>query len=527
MVAFSHKNPRRIFLRTTGTVTSHLAALLISGIEWPFSRGISVNFGFMYWNYLFPCGWVFRYTSWGEYMLNRFLLDGNWELAAFEAGHGDLPSPEIPFPIPAKVPGEVHPALIDAEIINEADLGSEQLRWIDQSEWHYWRTFSLPDGFVKRRSILEFDGLDTEATVILNGEVVGTSHNMFIPHQFDVTGKLNVDEENTIEVKFAPPATLSSDETEVRKWKRSLDGEKPSLTGAGIWRSARVVSYDKVSIHDIHIQPSIEIHGAEAWLAIEVDNHTDEDIDTLISIVVAREESHEKMEIKQAIPPGGCTVESVVRILEPELWWPNGAGDQPIYVVMVGLQAEGEVQDAREERFGLRTFNLQDQDEDGTQKLSFFVNDAPVEVNGATWTPPDTFPSRMTESGYRNILGKMRESGINMLRVCGSGVYEAPVFYKLCDELGIMIWQDFMFPSDGRPHPGRFLFEAQDEVREVVKRLRNHPSIVLWCGCGQNAENSLFDEVIPRAVNELDDSRPYRASVAGEEPVACWTPETT
>lgn len=436
-------------------------------------------------------------------MLSRLNLDGNWDLASFEEGQRNLPSPELPLPIKAKVPSEVQLALIKAGIIDEEALrtDSERFRWVDQKVWCYLRSFSLPDGFVARRTYLEFDGLDDNAAVLLNGEVVGTSHNMLLPQKFDVTEKIKPAGENSIEVDFGPVERAPI-----------VDGKSRRGAGFGMWRSARIVSYDKVSIRDLYIQPSIELHGVEAWIYIDVENHVGEEFDALVSVVVARGESREKMEIRETIPAEGGRIEAVVRILDPELWWPNGMGEQPLYVAMVGLQVEGEVQDVREELFGLRTVALQTEDD---EKLSLFVNGAPVTVSGTTWTPPDQFPSRMTEERYREALEKLDGSGVNLLRVCGDGVYEAPVFYKLCDELGIMVWQDFMFATDGQPEPEGFIFEAQMEVREIVKLLRNHPSIVVWCGCG--TAGRLFDEIIPRVIDEVDDTRPYRPSAEGLE----------
>lgn len=285
----------------------------------------------------------------------------------------------------------------------------------------------------------------------------------------------------------------------------------PALTGAGIWRGVRVIGCDRLSIRDIHVLPVVERRRAEAWLTIEIENHAGEPVDALAAVVVARGESREKMELREVIPARGGVIEAVVRLEEPQLWWPNGMGEQPMYTTMAGLQADGDILDVREQEFGLRTIEIL-QGQPGLLR----VNGERVPVRAAVWAPPDPFPARMTEERYRKRLTEARDSKVNLLRVWSGGVYEDPIFYRLCDELGIMIWQDFMLGWEQHPASEGFYAEIEREVREVVRTLRNQPSLAVWCGAGPGAPDRLFDEIIPRAVRELDAVRVYTPAAPAE-----------
>lgn len=479
-------------------------------------------------------------------MYSEVALDGKWTLLGFRPGLGEAgPIASDPAaagaevgPLPADVPGDVHTALLAAGNIPDPFYGmnADEVQWVEDLEWWYVRTFTVPDGGLNRRSYLVLDGLDTFADVYLNGHTIGSASNMFVSHKFEVTGVVREDGPNTILVKFTPPKTaLSGKETEglpacfdgprvyARKMQCSFGWDwTHRLVTCGIWRSARLVSYDQLSVSDLYIQPSMRGQEADAWMQITVENHTQETVKALFAIVLSFEDAREKIELVEEIPPEGATIEAVVRIEEPQLWWPNGMGRQPLYQTMVGLAVEGEVQDVREETFGIRTVELLTADEAGKPAFTFAVNGRKVFAKGANWIPADHFVSRVTEERYRALIELARDANFNMLRVWGGGINEDPAFYRLCDELGIMIWQDFMYSCACYPEDKEFLQEAEREAREVVRTLRNHPSIVLWCGNNENDMNlnadanwsgkRIFREIIPRVVAEQDGLRPYRPS---------------
>ncbi|MCX8052420.1 MAG: hypothetical protein N3B12_01315 [Armatimonadetes bacterium] len=494
-------------------------------------------------------------------MKKTMSLDGTWRLVGLDDGRE----------VEACVPGEVHVDLHRAGVIPDPyfDLNAEQVQWVKDRDWRYERTFDVGEDFLNKRTFLEFDGLDTFATVFLNGREVGRAANMFISHRFDVTEVVRAGR-NTVAVQFNSAARMLAGtvpeessgglgvfRASARKMQCAFgSGWVYEFAGAGIWRPVRLASYDRLSIADIHVEPEIVAGCANAWITVDVENHTPEEADVMASIVVALGESREKIEIVEAIPPEGGVIEAVVRIEEPALWWPNGFGEQPLYTVMVGLQHDDEVQDVAETRFGVRTVALVERDRDGSNRFTLMVNGEEVFCKGANWVPADHFVSRVEPERYRELVGLARDANFNMLRVWGGGIYESPAFYDACDEMGIMVWQDFMFACDTCPYctsslqrdggvsstnckarddnidsplyeagnrvDDAFAQEVAREGESIVKRLRNHPSIVLWCGNDECEKNFapdqdwpgklLFREVIPDVLKRLDHTRPYRPS---------------
>lgn len=458
-------------------------------------------------------------------MKNILSLNGSWQLTELDNGRE----------IEARVPGEVHTALYNAGIIADPYFGMNavDLQWIEEKKWSYKREFKIEPGFLKRRTFLEFDGLDTYATVFLNNQEVGRAANMFTPYRFDVTGIVQ-EGINTVRVDFDPTVKILEEKdcsglfgcfdtprVNARKMQCAFGWDwTHRFVGAGIWREARLVSYDSIRIADVYVEPEIVGNYANAWITVELDNYTGEDQQVLASIVVALGEEREKLEIAEWVSPFGGVVEAVVRIEEPELWWPNGFGSQPLYVCMVGIQLEGEVQDVAERKFGVRNIGIIERDKHGGNAFTFIINGEEVFCKGGNWIPADHFVSNVTPERYRELIRMAKEANFNMLRVWGGGIYEAPEFYEACDEMGIMVWQDFMFACATYRDDDEFAKEVAREAEITIKRLRNHPSIVLWCGnneCEMNMApdaqwpgKRLFHEVIPNVIKRLDHTRPYR-----------------
>jgi len=473
-------------------------------------------------------------------MKNTLSLNGSWQLAGFDEGGGNwaLPGNLLPMggmELAGHVPGEVHVDLLRAGLIPDPYHGMNALevQWIEEKEWWYKRTFDVDEDFLQSKAFLEFDGLDTFATIYLNGREVGKSTNMFTPCSFDVTKEIH-EGRNTVAVRFEPTAAVAgrmdssglfgcfdTPRVNVRKMQCAFGWDwTHRFVGAGIWREARLASYGAVSIADLHIEPEMVGGYAEAWITIEVANHTGEDQQVLASVVVALGESREKIDVTEWVSPFGGIIEAVVRIEEPELWWPNGFGEQILYTCMVGVQVEGEVQDASECKFGVRTVAIVERDERGGGAFTFLINGEEVFCKGANWIPADHFVSNITPERYRSLVTLAKDANINMLRVWGGGIYESPDFYAACDEMGIMIWQDFMFACAQYPDGEDFAIQVANEAESAVKRLRNHPSVVLWCGNNECEMGSapganwpgkrLFREVIPNVLRRFDHTRPYR-----------------
>ena len=211
-----------------------------------------------------------------------------------------------------------------------------------------------------------------------------------------------------------------------------------------------------------------------------------------------------------------------------QLWWPNELGEQPLYDIVIRLSANGELCDEHTFRSGIRTVRLLQEDDVEGRSFVFVINGVKVFAKGANWIPADSFLPRLTQEDYRSYIRLAQQAHMNMLRIWGGGIYEDPAFFRACDEMGIMVWQDFTYACAQYPDELDWFQElARDEAEEVVKALRNHPSLVLWCGNNENnwgfdewwhngvpkyLGNYVYREILPQVIADLDPSRPYWVS---------------
>jgi beta-mannosidase len=227
----------------------------------------------------------------------------------------------------------------------------------------------------------------------------------------------------------------------------------------------------------------------------------------------------------QRVPVRGRRASIRIQIPRPQLWWPNGQGAQPLYTAHLSLVYGGEILHELHLPFALRTIRLlQEKDEEG-KSFIFMINGRKVFCKGADWIPADSFLPRIPAERYEVLVRMAKDANMNMIRVWGGGVYESDTFYELCDRLGLMVWQDFMFACGEYPQDERFLREVRAEAELTIKRLRNHPSIVIWCGnnecewlfCADNPDKRpdemtgarIFRDLLPRACRDHDGTRPY------------------
>ncbi len=475
-------------------------------------------------------------------MKQIFSLNGNWSLTGGNPGSLELHAEDQTPPceaivVDAQVPSEVHVELYRAGLIPDPFYGinAASIQWIEEKEWWYTRSFEVERDFLRSKTFLEFEGLDTFATIFLNGQAIGRANNMFIPHRFDVTEHVRAGI-NFLAVKFDPAVRVlakmdhgklsgcfDTPRVNARKMQCAFGWDwTHRFVGAGIWRDVRLISEDKLAIRDVHVEPELQGGAASVWVSVELANHTGRIINAELHIVISLGEELERIELTETIPPEGEVVEILACIDQPQLWWPNGFGEQPVYKCLVGVRHEGEVQDVAETTFGIRNIGFIERDIDGSNRFTMIVNGEEVFCKGANWVPSDHFVSRVTPERYRELVGLAKNAGFNMLRVWGGGIYEHPEFYKACDEMGILVWQDFMFACATYPDTDEFAAQVAKEVESVVRRLRNHPCIAVWCGnneCEMNyspddvwSGKRLFYEVIPNALKKLDHDRPYRPS---------------
>ncbi|HWK30547.1 MAG TPA: glycoside hydrolase family 2 protein, partial [Terriglobales bacterium] len=250
----------------------------------------------------------------------------------------------------------------------------------------------------------------------------------------------------------------------------------PRFVTEGIHRPAKLVSWDGVHIRALHIdQQRITKEEAKLAIEVEVDSATRQQAEVQVNY------DGGKASIKQELDPGTNVVSIPVRIANPKLWYPLGYGDQSRYKFNVTVKA-GKSDDVMAKQTGLRSVELRRQPDQGGKSFEFVINGIPVFAKGANVIPFDSFLPRVTPDIHRKILTAAAAAHMNMLRQWGGGAYETDDFYDICDELGIMVWQEFMFGGAMVPGDTAFQENVRAEAIDNVKRLRDHPSVVLWCG---------------------------------------------
>ena len=453
-------------------------------------------------------------------------LDRDWTLRPIGG------EPHIgPDQVPATVPGCVHTDLLAAGLIPDPylDDNEQRLGWIGRTDWAYETAFDwTPDGAA--RTELDCAGLDTVATVELNGVVLGQTTNMHRRYRFDVTGALRPGA-NRLVVRFAAPYAYAErlrDELGdrpgaypepynfIRKMACNFGWDwGPTLVTAGIWRPIGLRSWSTARLAAVRPQASADgrviVHTTLDRLAAD---------ELTLSIDLAGRST-------TAVVPAGQTAATVeLKVDSPALWWPRGYGDQPLYDLDLSLTGPGGTLDGRRMRVGFRDVRVDTAPDARGSAFTLVVNGAPVFARGANWIPDDCFPARVDRDRYAVRLRQACAAGLNLVRVWGGGIYESDDFYDLCDELGLLVWQDFPFACAAYPEEGPFPAEIEAEARDNITRLAPHPSLALWCGNNENLWGfadwgwrerlagrtwgaGYYFDLLPRLVAELDPARPY------------------
>ncbi|MER5445100.1 glycoside hydrolase family 2 protein [Streptomyces sp. NPDC002766] len=431
--------------------------------------------------------------------------------------------------LPAAVPGCVHTDLLAAGVIPDPFLGANEteVAWVARREWTY--ETELPAGAGgHEQTDLVFDGLDTVAEVTVDGRVLGRTRNMHRSHRFDVTGL-----EGRLSVRFVSayaeaeavrgrvgerPAAYAEPYQYVRKMACSFGWDwGPTLVTAGIWRPVRLESWSTARIARVRPLVTVEDGLGVVELRIEVERSR---VEAPLAVAATVGGVRARGEIEGSA--------GVVRLRVPDarLWWPRGYGEQPLYEVELTLLHEGDALDVWRRRVGFRTVRLDSSADAHGTGFTLVVNGERLFARGVNWIPDDVFPSRVTRERYRERLGQAARAGVDLVRVWGGGIYESGDFYDACDELGLLVWQDFPFACAAYPEEQPLRGEVEAEARENVVRLMPHPSLVLWNGNNENLwgfrdwgwEARLAGDswgegyylgVLPRVVAELDPTRPY------------------
>ncbi len=394
----------------------------------------------------------------------------------------------------ARVPGCVHTDLMKNGLIPDPFLrdNEKNLQWISDIGWEYEKTFIISDTLFRSRHLeLVCKGLDTYANVYLNDSLIIVADNMFREWFADIQPLLKIGI-NHLRIQF--PSVSNENKARYSRLKHKLPGDEkvvcrkaayqfgwdwgPTLVTSGIWRPIYIRCWDHMNVLGVqYIQKEMTDSIANFTAVFTI-------LSSLSDSALIQLSVKDKILTTKKVPvQSGVNVARIdFRILNPERWWPNGLGDPYLYPIHHKVYFTGHLAGEGTQKLGLRTIELHENQDAAGNSFYFLVNDIPVFMKGANYIPQDNFPSRVTDSSYRALIASVKAANMNMLRVWGGGIYENDIFYDLCDENGILVWQDFMFACALYPDNKNFIRNVQAEAIQNVVRLRNHPCIALWCG---------------------------------------------
>ena len=455
-------------------------------------------------------------------------LDSNWSFRTINSKTSH----------PATVPGNIYSDLIDNSIIEDPFIGDNEfkLQWVSDSTWIYQTRFDVSSTILNKENIdLNFEGLDTYAQVYLNDSLILSSNNAFRNYKVPVKDFVLLN--NSLSIKFTP--THIKEEIEKNKLGYTLpEGRRiftrkaqfqygwdwgPSLNTIGIWKGVSLNALNDAKIEHVFLKKkSYTKDQAKITAKITLSDPPKEP--TLIVLSIAGKD------FSLPIQAGNEKKEFDVPLTidNPKFWWPHNLGEPYLYEVDIKLRKGAVVTDNVKVNHGVRNVSLISDDDQYGQSFYFMINGIPVYMKGANYIPQHSLQNRVTDAHYENLLQDVVDANMNMLRVWGGGIYENNIFYDLCDRKGILVWQDFMYACAMYPGDEPFLRNAEKEAEDQLLRLRNHPSIVLFCGNNENSEGwhrwgwqngktkaqkdkiwadylKLFDSILPNQVAKYTD----------------------
>ncbi|EHA54255.1 beta-mannosidase [Pyricularia oryzae 70-15] len=431
-------------------------------------------------------------------------IDNNWEFKQADKDGAEF------LPV-AQFPTNVHLDLLHHKLIPDPFIGKNELdvQWIGEAKWTYRTTFSAPkvssSGDDGVKAVIAFDGLDTFATVLLNGSQILVTDNMFVPERVDVTNEIK-EGENELVIHF--------DSAYLRGWQlvekypehkwgcwngdvSRLAVRKsqyhwgwdwgPTLMVCGPWRPITLEIYDG-RIADLYVETDIpeSLDSAKVVAHAVIEGKADR-----VRLEISLDDNVVATETVPICDSGNTS--ATFHVQKPSLWYPVRYGKQPLYTVKATLISGEQGFDTVSKRIGLRRAELVQQPLKDQPGKSFFfrINNIPVFCGGSDWIPADNFLPRITAQKYHDWVKLVADGNQFMIRVWGGGIYEEQAFYDACDELGVLVWQDFMFGCGNYPAWPEMRESIKREATENVKLLRHHPSIVIWAG---NNEDYQYQE---------------------------------
>lgn len=425
-------------------------------------------------------------------------LTGQWEFKSKDSSKW----------MSAQVPGVNHLDLLNNSVITDPFYrnNEENIQWIGKKDWVYKRKFIVDASLLESNRVnLNCDGLDTFAHIYINGYLLASTENMHRRYSFNIKNHL-IEGENSIKIIFnshvqkglelynasqyeipAQPNDIPF-LAELKDYKISPYVRKagyhfgwdwgPRFMTSGIWRDIYIESWNTAKLNEIHlVQKEISKRKASINAKLEILVEKEKELSAEIYV------NNELIQTTPlSITKNNTDYQIPFEINSPKLWWPNGMGKQHLYSVKIILKNEDQILSEKEERIGIREIRLVTKPDEFGESFYFEVNGHPFFAKGANYIPSDNFLPRVDKARYLQTIAEAKKSNFNMLRVWGGGIYESDLFYDLCDEYGILVWQDFMFACSMYPDNNMFIENIKNEAIDNVKRIRNHASLALWCG---------------------------------------------
>lgn len=418
--------------------------------------------------------------------------------------------------IPASVPGDLYSDLLQSGKIKDPYYRDNELEALklSEKEYEYKTVFTAGEDLCgKDRVLLCFEGIDTLADIFLNDVLLGSVDNMHRTWEYDVKDYINCGE-NVLCVVFHSPTKYIRARYEEKRLEGTSDAMRgfpylrkahcmfgwdwgPRLPGVGLWRPVSLVAYDTARIDSTYVTQKHEGGVVELHTRVELQSASAEDFvyGAENGLLLKAEPELKELSVKvEVYDPKGVAVATgdgvtPIRIENPRLWWPAGFGEQPLYTVTVSLLHGEHVLDTWERRIGLRTMTMATEPDEYGEKFAHKVNGVEVFAMGADYIPEDNLLARTSPERTRQLLEDAKVANFNSIRVWGGGYYPEDWFYDVCDELGLMVWQDFMFACAVYDLSEAFEENIIAEFKDNIKRLRHHASLGLWCG---NNEMEMF-----------------------------------
>ncbi|MEN8856876.1 MAG: glycoside hydrolase family 2 protein [Flavobacteriaceae bacterium] len=457
-------------------------------------------------------------------------LHTNWE---FKSDHDSVWKS-------ASVPGNIFSDLLEHKIIENPFIlnNEEKVQWVSDSSWVYKTIFQLNKEILSKKHIeLNFEGLDTRAKIYINGNYQLDTDNAFRNYTISLKD-ITIAKKNELKIEFQPANLINDGVTpfENRVYTRKAQFQYgwdwgPKLNTIGIWKDVYIKAYDILKIEDVYVK-QLHLSDSLATISADISINAFENTQLFVDVLI----NNSKIATHSLdIEFDKKTYNILFGINNPKRWWPHNLGEPYLYDIKFIIRNKKEILDAISAKKGLRILELISEKDSIGESFYFKVNDVPVYAKGANYIPQNSFQNKVTDQHYKKLLNDAVDANMNMLRVWGGGIYENAIFYDLCDEKGILVWQDFMFACAMYPGDKEFLANVKAEAKHQVKRLRNHASIALWAGNNENAEGwkrwgwqngrsedekkqiwndylAVFDTILPNMVEEFSTTSYWESS---------------